>query len=110
MKKKPLQALLIAGEKMRNDVLSNKKLISIRMGLRDYEVGRPIILCCPILGWCTERIVTSVSHKKLAEVNGREYKDDGFAVREQLVDCLRRFYPDINDDSDVTVIRWRPRD
>jgi hypothetical protein len=106
MMKRALQAILIAGEQMRDEVLDNIKTITIREGWRDYTPG-PVLLGCHILKWATMRNITDVQYKLLKEVTEEEYTADGFVSFDNMLDGLKRFYPNINSDSEVTVIRWK---
>ena len=102
-----LQALLIAGETMRDDVFDGIKCISIREGHRKYIVGKPIILCCHRLNWATMREVTEVMHVTLKDVSSDDYQADGFSTQGEMLDGLRKFYPNVDLDSPVTVIKWK---
>lgn len=103
--KRALQAILIAGEKMKEEVLNGTKKITIREGIRDYTLG-PVILCCHILNWATMRNITDVSYKKLNDITEEEYKADGFNSQEDMVEGLKEFYPNITLESDITIVRW----
>ncbi len=103
--KRALQGILIAGDRLKEDVLTGKKKITIREGHRDYTEG-PVLIGCHLLNWATMRNITSVTHKKLSEVQPREYKADGFDTKADMLMGLAQFYPQINWDSKVTVIEW----
>lgn len=105
--KTPLYALLIPpDENMRKTIIAGRKTITIREGHLDYREGRPVMLCCQIEPWCVMADITSVRHTTLNDVTREEYLADGFATQADLLDGLRRFYPAINGESPVTVIRW----
>lgn len=103
--KRALQAILIAGEEMKFDVLANRKKITIREGHRTYSVG-PVLLGCHELDWATMRNIVDVRHTTLVEVTQEEYQADGFETKSEMLNGLAQFYPDINWESPVTVIRW----
>ena len=103
--KRALQAILIAGYSMKEDVLYNRKKITIREGHRNYTPG-PVLLGCHLLSWATMRNIVSVKHTTLEEITTGEYQEDGFKNRRDLLEGLRKFYPNLNLDSPVTVIRW----
>lgn len=107
MLKPPLYALLIAPDrKMRSDIIQKVKKITIREGHRDYKAGHPVMLCCPIEPWAVMADIVSVRHTWLAEVSEDEWRDDGFKSREDLLIGLKKYYPDLNLNSPITVIRW----
>jgi hypothetical protein len=102
--KRALQAILIAGEEMKF-VLANRKKITIREGHRDYTLG-PVLIGCNQIDWATMREITVVKHCTLVEVTPEEYQADGFETKSEMLNGLAQFYPDINWESPVTVIKW----
>ena len=104
--KRALQGLLIAGETMRDAVLNDTKKITIREGHRDYTPG-PVLIGCHLLNWATIRIIISVRHTTLIRLHPKDWIADGCNSQEELLQMLRQFYPDLNLDSEVTVIEWR---
>ncbi len=103
--KRALQAILIAGEEMKFDVLNGSKKITIREGHRNYTNG-PVLIGCNQRDWATMRQIVDVRHCTLVEITAEEYKADGFETKSELLEGLANFYPDINWDSPVTVIKW----
>lgn len=102
----PLYAILIAQDpKMRENVLSGKKQITIREGHRGYKKGEAII-CSHLEPWAVMVDIISVRHCTFADVTEDEYKADGFKSQDELLNSLRRFYPKIDYASPVTVVRW----
>ena len=105
--KLPLYALLVAPEtKMREDILSGRKSISIREGHRDYQPGTSVMLCCHIEPWAVMADVTSVRHCSARDVTSKEIADDGFLSFEDFLTRMRRFYPKFSADTLITIIRW----
>ena len=105
--KQPLTALLIApDEGMRYDVETGLKTITIREGHRDYRPGL-VMLCCHLVPWAVQAEITDVRHCALRDVTEDEWRDDGFVSQDDLLTRMRRFYPKLGLDSDVTVIRWK---
>ncbi len=103
--KRSLQAILIAGEEMRDEVLSGKKVITIREGHRDYMHG-PVLIGCHLLNWATMKEIVAVDHTTLGEVTKEIYQQDGFETKSELLEGLSKFYPNINWDSAVTIVGW----
>lgn len=102
----PLQALLIAPEPlMRQAIEEDRKRITLREGHRDYRPG-PVMLCCQIEPWCVMADIVEVRHCKLKQVTREEWEADGFDSQEQMLREMRRFYPNLNWGSPVTVVRW----
>ncbi|GMR19075.1 MAG: hypothetical protein BMS9Abin34_201 [Patescibacteria group bacterium] len=102
-----LLALLIApDEGMRQDIIAGAKQITIREGWRSYQVGCPVVLCCPIEPWCVMADIVEVRHCTLAEVTREEMEADGFQTPAEMLTGMWHFYPDMYWNSPVTVIRW----
>ncbi len=102
-----LLALLIApDEAMRQDIIAETKQITIREGWRDYQVDRLVMLCCQIEPWCVMADIAEVRHCTLSEVTQEEMEADGFQTPAEMLEGMRRFYPDMYWGSPVTVIRW----
>jgi hypothetical protein len=91
----------------RRAILEGRLKISIREGYREgYDPGRPVMLCCQIDPWCVMAKITASRHCLLSEVTEEEYRDHGFANREDLLAGMRRFYPEMGWDNAVTIVRW----
>jgi len=104
--KPPLQALLVAPDWiMRKKILTGEKRITIREGHRDYRLGQ-VMISCHLMPFAVMAEIIEVRHCKLKEVTKEEWKNDGFTSQEDLLEGLRKFYPSINLDSPVTVIKW----
>jgi len=103
--KKPLQALLIAEPSQRLVIVGSKK-ITIREGHRDYTVGEPVMLCDHNESFCVKAEITEVRHCLAKEVSKGEMRKDGYNSLSEMIEDLRTYYPDINENSNVTVIKW----
>ena len=103
--KRALQGILIAGAEMMRTTKDSEKLITIREGHRDHTEG-PVLIGCHILDWAHHTNITSVRHTTINELTEDELRDDSFDSKEHAVEVLSQWYPNINTDSDVTVIRW----
>lgn len=104
--KQPFYALFVSPNiKERVDILRGKRKITIREGHRDYRLDL-VMICCHLEPWAVMADITDVRHCILGEVTEEEYKADGFNTRDELLNELRRYYPDIDLNSPVTVIRW----
>jgi hypothetical protein len=103
--KRALQAILIAGEPMRDAVLNGTKKITIREGHRNYTLG-PVMIGCHLLNWATLRQIIRVDWKTLKEVTSEEMVADGFKTQKGMLSGLKKFYPEITLDSPITVIEW----
>jgi hypothetical protein len=86
---------------------SGRKLITIRSGRRDVEVG-PLALEATGGGHETVVVdVTTVWFCALKDVPPHWAAADGFGSVAALADGMRRFYPDIKPEDSVTCVIWR---
>lgn len=106
-KKRPLMGLLVAGEENKESVLAGFKTITIREGWRDYHTGDKVLIGCHLLNWATLAKVTSVNFYVLKDIPLKDLQDDGFPTLEDALLSLSAYYQNINEDSPVTVIRWK---
>ena len=110
-KKRPLVALLMA-DCFCDPILNGEKKITIREGWRDYQPGEKVVLCRagdvlePEYGWAFMAKIISVDHLILKDAPIQHLQDDGMKDLQDAVSCLREFYPDINENSPITIIRW----
>ena len=104
--KRPLTALLFAGKKFHDDVKAGVKRITIREGWRDYQEDKKVILCCHILDWAVMGKITFVRHCLLEEVSMEDLNADGMEDLTDAIISLQNFYPNINEKSPVTIIKW----
>lgn len=106
MMRRALQGIMIAGGIARDAVLSGEKTITIRYGWRDYSPG-PVLVGCHILNWSYLVDIISVEHRILKEVSVRDLDLDGYSSLQEAIDDLKTWYPGINENSQVTVIKWK---
>lgn len=106
--KPPLYALLVApDEKTRNAIIYGQIKATIRTDHRDYQEGKPVMLCCHLEPWAVFAIITKVRHCTLNEISKDEVLECGFDTREEVIQGLRKYYPDLNQASPVTFIKWK---
>jgi len=101
----PTQILKLADDLI-PDLLSELKVVTIRTGYRDIKPG-PLTFKSVSGKDIVPVIVISVTYKLLRDLTEAEYKADGFASFEDVLPCMRTFYPTITLDSPVTVITYR---
>ena len=105
--KPTMQAILIADDPvMRDNILTGKKQITIREGLRDYELGRQLMVCDHQAVWAVLTDITDVRHCPLYSVTQEEWEADGFTSQQDLLDGMHRYYPSLTLNSPVTVVHW----
>ncbi len=103
--KTPLQAILIV-EDLIDGTASGEKIQTIREGWRDYKPGK-VVVACPEMAWCCIKEIVEVKHTTVDQMGDNDYKDEGWLDRAEMVEDLKRFYPDMNNESAITVIKWK---
>lgn len=106
MKRTPPYILIAPVDNMWEAVKSGQKKITIRSGLRDYQVGDVTMLCCHIRNCAVMADIVGVYHGKLSTVPMEFIRADGFGDHENALQGMQRFYPDMTLESDVTVVLW----
>ena len=86
-------------------IRSGKKQITFRAGRRRFKAGEIVE------GRCAEGVtvllqIKSCVVKSLGEVTEQEARDDLFESREAVLSGMRRFYPNMTWDSEVSLIRF----
>jgi hypothetical protein len=102
---KPLQALLISGEKAKQDVISGKLNCSIRIGFRGYTQSG-ILIGCHILGWCVMKKVNEIEYYILKDMPLCYIQQAGHKNKKELFQYLKGIYPTITENSEVTFVGW----
>jgi hypothetical protein len=87
-------------------LLSGEKQCTIRAGKRDFTEGR--LTFESKTGQVATVNVKEVRHKKLRDLTDREAQMDGALNAQDMADALKRFYPDIGPDSDITIVLYDP--
>jgi len=101
-----LCAILISPDpESRRKILSGEKTCTIRKGTRNYKSGTAM-LCCHVEPWAVMADITGICFCNLSNVAEKDFKSTGFDSQEEMLEGMRKFYPDINSESDVTVVRW----
>lgn len=103
--KRALQAILVRGHESHVAVDRGEKKITIRNGHRNYTEG-PVLLGCHYANWATLANITEVRHLILKQATQEELNDDGYENLEHAIEGLKQFYPDIDENSPITIVRW----
>ena len=98
-----MQKLLLAEDIF--DELDFGKNVTIRKGRRDILLG-DLLFESKENGKLKVVNVINVHYCKLANVYTGDLKSDGFSDHNDMWDKMKRFYPDITFDTEVTTIRF----
>lgn len=86
------------------NLIDGNKLCTIRKGYRNIELG-PLVFEAtenPRLKYHVD--VLEVEHMKLGDVTDTLAMADGYTDAKSLKEGMKRFYPDLTDDTDITII------
>lgn len=101
-----LQSLLIAPDpEMRRNILSGIKTGTLREGYRGYHKGF-CLLACPDDPFCVGVDITDVRRSIAWKVREEDYRASGFESKLDMIGGLRNYYPNFDQNSPVTAIRW----
>ena len=99
-----MQRLLLAEDLMLS-LKSGEKVCTIRSGMRDITSGN-LFFEAVDSGEVVKVYVTEVRHKTLGELTNEEAQMDGAADATEMAAALKRFYPDIDTNSDITIVMY----
>ncbi|MEM4571246.1 MAG: ASCH domain-containing protein [Nanopusillaceae archaeon] len=91
----------------RNALISGKKRITIRITRPNLRKGDIFIAHCggKVIG---KFRVIDIYTKKIKEITEEEVNLDGFESKDKLVRELKKYYPSINENKEVFIIRFEP--
>jgi len=92
-------------KKYKNDLLSGKKRVTVRITKPNLRKGDVFIAHCggKVIG---KFKVTDIYVKKLRDITDEEAKLDGFSSKEELIRELRSYYRNLSEDKEVVIIRF----
>ena len=99
----PVTEMLLA-EDLFEQLLAGEKSVTMRNGHRDVRPGSFVFKCTQDESRSAKVDVIQVLHSRLADVPIGFLMEEGFDSTEQAEEALRRFYPHITKESEVTVI------
>ncbi|AGO47648.1 hypothetical protein Phi17218_115 [Cellulophaga phage phi17:2_18] len=87
------------------DALEKGKTTTIRKGRRDIKLGN---LLFESLETNRKEVVSvlNIHYCKLSNVYDGDLKNDGFKDHQDMWDQMKRFYPDLTLDDEVTTIKF----
>ncbi len=96
-------------------VLRGEKRVTIRLGIVRPRFGELLIVCNNLVYGIAE--VESIDIRRVEDIPEEVLREEGFRSTKELINELRKLYPEIKDTTYVTIIRFhikevfdRPRD
>ena len=88
-----------------NDIVDGKR-VTIRKGYREIYLGDLRFICKKTNRSLTVDVM-HVIHSKVEDVPSSYIKNDGFIDKCDMIVQLSKYYPDINEKTEVTIISYR---
>ena len=88
-----------------DDILSGRKRATIRLGVKNVKRGMMINLVSSGRIFARARIIR-VCRKKLKELKEEEIRKEGARNFRELLADLRKIYPAISPEDEITYIEW----
>lgn len=82
------------------------KNTSIRLGIKDFTVG-PSLIENVDNGDCKDCLITKVELMNVKDLDHRHALSDGFHSLDELIRELRKHYPSISAESQVTIVSFK---
>jgi len=98
------QVIELSGEWI-DAAMSGEKRLTIREGNRDLSLTDSLLVNT-MSNWCMPIQISHVELCVVSEVSDDIAREDGFKDTNELFTKLREYYPNIQKDNIVTVIRW----
>lgn len=90
-------------------LFEGSKRATVRAGKREIAKGS-LAFEAASGGWGVIVNVTDVRHKKLSQLTEQEAAAEGAESAAHLANALKRFYPNLTPDSDITVVLFDFKD
>lgn len=103
----PMQTLKLADD-LFPGVLDHSKQMTLRKGFRDI---RPGLMQLESVSGALPTVIVGVREvrfKRLRDLTLEEARADGFETLDEVIPSMRRFYQDINADSEITLVFFSP--
>ncbi len=89
-------------------VLRGEKRVTIRLGIVRPRFGELLIVCNNLVYGIAE--VESIDIRRIEEIPKEILHEEGFRNIRDLINELRKLYPEIKDTTYVTIIRFRVKE
>jgi len=91
------------------DSLQKGKLTTIRKGRRSIDLGELRLESVETKRHEIVEVIT-VYYTRLKQVNTEDLKNDGFRDHLDMWEQMKRFYPDIQLEDEVTVVKFKMKE
>ena len=99
-----MQRIALA-DKFFNLVKEGKKVSTVRYKKRDYKLGK-FEFYSDTSDMTIQGAIIDVTYMKVFDLDDVHAVLDGFEDRDELINALLEFYPDMHGDDDVTIVSF----
>ncbi len=91
-----------------DDLVTGRKYMTIRKGRRDIQLGELEFESVGEVGGGLKKVVRvhRVAYTLVGGLCDREAKEDGFQSVHDLILGMQRFYPDLDENTEITLVYW----
>nr|MDO8043522.1 ASCH domain-containing protein [Candidatus Baldrarchaeota archaeon] len=87
-------------------ILEEKKITTIRRGVRNFKVGEKVLITSQDRIYA-EAEITEIRCLKVSDLTDEDALKDGFSSKEELLKALKKYYSSIRPSDTVTIIGFK---
>ncbi|MHA1628292.1 MAG: ASCH domain-containing protein [Candidatus Baldrarchaeia archaeon] len=87
-------------------ILEEKKITTIRRGVRNFKVGEKVLITSQDRIYA-EAEITEIRRLKVSDLTDEDALKDGFSSKEELLRALKKYYSSIRPSDTVTIIGFK---
>lgn len=87
-------------------ILEEKKITTIRRGVRNFKVGEKVLITSQDRIYA-EAEITEIRCLKVSDLTDEDALKDGFSSKEELLRALKKYYSSIRPSDTVTIIGFK---
>jgi putative Mg2+ transporter-C (MgtC) family protein len=89
-----------------NNALLGLKTVTVRRGIKQYNIGRNLLVNVSNPSQKRNIIVTKIENRKYKDLDDKIAKKENYKDLKELKENFELFYPDIKDNDSVTVVYY----
>lgn len=87
-------------------ILEEKKITTIRKGVKDFKVGEKVLITSQDRIYA-EAEITEIKYLRVSNLTNEDALKDGFSSKEELFKALKKYYSSIRLSDTVTIIGFK---
>lgn len=89
-----------------HNAINGDKKLTVRRGIKEYHIGKHLIVNTAFPNQKRNISVTKIEHKKYKEIDSKIAKLEGFNTLKEFKSNFESLYPEIKDEDSVTVVHF----